>query len=177
MTKHGFLVLTQKNGREYWFNTVTKESSWVRPAELSESTKATKATTAITATAATAATAATKEKHIAKESSKKVTVSRTKKYLALQREVAKSLSNVYIDELFTKLEKKKPGVLNLRETVRLLQTISKPLTTKSTVKQTWRDLAKGKSEIGIKDLKEWVDLCVQVSTCQEQNRSSRTQKC
>jgi len=91
----------------------------------------------------------------------------------LQKEVAKYLLKVDLENWFNKLEKKKPGVLNLKDMARLLQTISKKFTTKSTVKQAWNELAKGKSEIGINQLKEWLDICVKNS---QQNQKKKKKK-
>jgi len=81
-------------------------------------------------------------------------------YLAMQKEVAKTLPNVNVDVLFMKLDKNKSGGLSKREMARLLLTVNKPLTTKNVMKQVWKALAKNKKEVALIDLKEWINVCV-----------------
>ena len=102
-----------------------------------------------------------------KESSIKKTKSKKSKsgndlndYLAMQKEVAKTLPNVNMDDLFKKLDKNKSGGLSKREMARLLLTVNKPLTTKNVMKHVWKATCKNKKEVTLADLKEWIKICV-----------------
>ena len=103
----------------------------------------------------------TKESSIKKTKSKKSESGNDlNDYLAMQKEVAKTLSNVNMDDMFKKLDKNKSGGLSKREMARLLLTVNKPLTTKNVIKQVWKATSKNKKEVTLVDLKEWIKICV-----------------
>ena len=88
-----------------------------------------------------------------KESSIKKTKSKKSKsgndlndYLAIQKEVPKTLPNINIDKLFKELDKNKFGGKSIKEMAGMLMTVNKPVTTKNIMKQV--------------DLEEWIKICV-----------------